>query len=124
MVLDNLRIVRAGITEPELWEAPEAACLDREVRVFPDGVDQWVGEGGVQLSGGQRKRLMLARALLARRPWLLLDEPTEGLDHATEARVVAALGDWLDRTGQGLVLVSHRAAPLRLCDRSIRLGDR
>ena len=120
-VLDNLRIARPGLTEPELWEALAAACLDEEVRRCPDGLDQWIGEGGLQISGGQRKRLALARALLAGKPWLLLDEPTEGLDVETERRVVAALRTWLDRTGAGLVLVSHRCEPLALCARVIGL---
>ncbi|MFD0945346.1 ATP-binding cassette domain-containing protein [Sphingomonas canadensis] len=120
-VLDNLRIARPGIAEPEIWEALAAACIDAEIRALPGGLDQWIGEGGTQLSGGQRKRLALARGLLAGRPWLLLDEPSEGLDAATEARLVAALKAWLDRTGQGLVLASHRPAPLALCDHMVRL---
>lgn len=121
-ILDNLRIARPGIAEPELWEALAAACLDEEVRGLPDGLEQWIGEAGLQLSGGQRKRLALARGLLARRPWLLLDEPTEGLDGETERRVVGALRAWLDRTGQGLLLVSHRPVPLELCEVVMRLS--
>ena len=122
-VLDNLRLARAGIGEDEIWEALSTACLDQEVRALPDRLDQWIGEDGVQLSGGQRKRLAVARGLLAARPWLLLDEPSEGLDSDTEARLVAGLRAWLDRSGQGILLVSHRAAPLALCDEVIRLGD-
>jgi ATP-binding cassette, subfamily C, bacterial CydC len=120
-VLDNLRIARPGTTEPQLWEALAVACFDREVRDFPDGLGQWIGEAGLQLSGGQRKRLALARGLLSARPWLLLDEPSEGLDGETERRLVDALRNWLGRTGRGLLLVSHRAAPLSLCDRTICL---
>ncbi|WP_443969630.1 ATP-binding cassette domain-containing protein [Sphingobium sp. CR28] len=59
-ILDNLRLARPGITEPQLWEALETACLAGEVRGFPDGLNQWIGEAGLELSGGQRKRLALA----------------------------------------------------------------
>lgn len=120
-LLDNLRIARPGIDEPAIWEALTIACLADTVRGFPDGLDQWIGDQGRALSGGQRKRLALARGILAARPWLLLDEPTEGLDAATERELVARLGEWLARTGTGLVLVSHRPAPLALCDTRLSL---
>jgi ATP-binding cassette subfamily C protein CydC len=71
----------------------------------------------MRLSGGERRRLTLARAYLKDAPWLVLDEPTEGLDVATERRVVERLALRLDRTGQGLILVSHRPEPLAMCDR-------
>lgn len=122
-LLDNLRLARPGIAEAEIWQALSAACLDEEVRALPYRLDQWTGEEGGELSGGQRKRLALARGLLAARPWLLLDEPSEGLDAKTEARLVAGLRGWLDRSGQGLLLVSHRPAPLALCDEVISLSD-
>ena len=76
---------------------------------------------GARLSGGQRKRLSLARALLAQRPLLLLDEPSEGLDGATEARLIVRLGDWLAETGSGLILVSHRPAMRALATRQIEM---
>ena len=89
---------------------------------LPQGLDSWIGEGGARLSGGERRRLSLARALLRPAPFLVLDEPTEGLDPAAEALVVGRLAARLERTGQGLILISHRPAPLRLCARTLRLG--
>ncbi|WEK43242.1 MAG: ATP-binding cassette domain-containing protein [Candidatus Sphingomonas colombiensis] len=109
-VADNLRLARSGLTEEALWAALEAACLDGDVRAMPQGLLTWIGDNGVQLSGGQRKRLSIARALLAERPWLLLDEPSEGLDPRTEAALRANLDRWLSRTGAGLILVTHRPA--------------
>ncbi len=120
-ILDNVRIARKGLSEAQIWEALTVACLDEEVRAMPDGLEQWIGEAGLHLSGGQRKRLALARGLLAERPWLLLDEPSEGLDADTEARLVARLGPWLDRKGCGVLLVTHRPALRALCDQSVAL---
>lgn len=108
-VADNLRLARPGITEAEMWEALETACLAETVRSLPEGLAEWLGENGARLSGGQRKRLALARALLARKPWLVLDEPSEGLDPETERMLCQRLAVWLDQTGTGLVLVSHRS---------------
>jgi ATP-binding cassette subfamily C protein CydC len=105
-----------------LWDALADAALEARVRALPQGLDTWIGENGERLSGGERRRLSLARALLRDAPWLLLDEPTEGLDPATEALVVQRLDARLKRTGQGLVLVSHRPAPRALCDRELPIG--
>jgi ATP-binding cassette subfamily C protein CydC len=107
-----------------LWDALADAALDARVRALPQGLDTWIGENGERLSGGERRRLSLARALLRDAPWLLLDEPTEGLDAATEALVVQRLDARLKRTGQGLVLVSHRPAPRALCDRELPIAPR
>lgn len=99
-----------------LWAALEDAGLADRVRADPAGLAARVGPNGERLSGGERRRLGLARALLRDAPWLLLDEPTEGLDAETEARVLEALDRRLTARGQGLIMVSHRVAPMALCD--------
>ncbi|MBS0360669.1 MAG: ATP-binding cassette domain-containing protein, partial [Proteobacteria bacterium] len=120
-VADNLRLGAPEASDADLWAALEEARLDARVRRLPQGLGGWIGDGGEILSGGERRRLSLARALLRPAPWLLLDEPTEGLDAQTEAAVVDALEAHLARTGQGLILVSHRPAPLRLVTRRIAI---
>lgn len=113
-VYENL--LMAGISdEAAMWAALEAAQLKARVEAMRGGLKAWVGEGGITLSGGERKRLSLARALLRDAPVLVLDEPTEGLDAGTEAAVIAAVEAHLTARGQGLVLISHRAGPRRLC---------
>ncbi|MCG2839735.1 ATP-binding cassette domain-containing protein [Sandaracinobacter sp. RS1-74] len=121
-VADNLRLARPGLTEEALWAALETACLADEVRALPEGLLTWLGDGGARLSGGQRKRLALARALLAGRPWLLLDEPSEGLDSRTEAELARRLGEWLSATGAGALIASHRPAIVGLAGRCLNLG--
>jgi ATP-binding cassette subfamily C protein CydC len=120
---DNLRLARPGLTEDALWDALDVACLADDVRAMPDVLATWIGDGGARLSGGQRKRLSLARAMLAGRPWLLLDEPSEGLDPKTEALVLAKLERWLTQTGTGLIFVTHSSAMLRLAGQHLALAS-
>ncbi|MBP7705470.1 MAG: ATP-binding cassette domain-containing protein [Caulobacter sp.] len=120
-VRENLLLACSDADETMLWEALHDAGLDTRVRELPQGLDSWVGENGARLSGGERRRLSLARALLRPAPWLLLDEPTEGLDDFTEALVLRRLRQRLEATGQGLVLVSHRTPPAILVERRIDL---
>jgi ATP-binding cassette subfamily C protein CydC len=124
-VRDNLLLARVDASDAELWAVLHEAAIDERIRALPGGLDGWIGDNGNALSGGERRRLSLARAYLAAAPWLLLDEPSEELDHQTELLIVERLGLRLQRTGQGLILVSHRAAPRALCDLTIAIepGD-
>lgn len=111
-VRDNLLLANPQASETDLREALHDAALDQRVDTMPHGLDSWIGENGALLSGGERRRLSLARAYLRPAPWLLLDEPTEGLDATTEALVVFRLFRRAARHAQGVLIVSHRAAPL------------
>lgn len=115
-VRDNLRLADDQASEDRLWQALRDVALDTVVRALPHGLDTWLGEDGARLSGGERRRLSLARAYLADAPWLLLDEPGEGLDVAVAAQVARRLDARLKRTGQGMILVSHRPVLSALCD--------
>ena len=115
-VRDNLRLADANASEDRLWQALRDSALDGVVRALPEGLDTWLGEDGARLSGGERRRLSLARAYLGDAPWLLLDEPGEGLDAEIAAEVACCLDARLKRTGQGMILVSHRPVLSALCD--------
>lgn len=120
-VRDNLRLAAPEASDEALWQALEDAAIAGRVRASPEGLDLAVGPNGSKLSGGERRRLALARAYLRPAAWLVLDEPTEGLDAVTEAQVLMRLDRRLREGGQGLILVSHRPAPVTLCRRVIRM---
>ncbi|MFW6300812.1 MAG: amino acid ABC transporter ATP-binding/permease protein, partial [Oceanicaulis sp.] len=109
-VLANLRLADPDADEERLWKALERARAAEFVRNMPEGLTTWIGEQGGLVSGGQARRIALARAFLKNAPVLLLDEPTEGLDEDTEAEFLDALDAWLDEDPRRSVLiVTHRA---------------
>jgi ATP-binding cassette subfamily C protein CydC len=123
-VREYLTLARGpNVEEAALWSALNDAALDKRVRRLPAGLDSWIGEGGDTLSDDENRRLGLARAYLGAQPWLLLDEPTAGLDVATEALIVARLRDRLLRTGQGALLVSEHEVVLAICTTTVHLGE-
>lgn len=120
---ENLRLSAPGATDAELEEALRTACVLDEVRAMPGGLATVVGERGATVSGGQRQRLALARALLARPALLVLDEVGAHLDPALDARVHASLADWAARTGAGILEVTHRLTGLEEADHVVVLDD-
>ncbi len=121
-IRDNIMLGNPSADEQLLIQALSDSCLDVWVAGLPSGLDTAVGVGGSAVSGGEARRIALARALLKDVPILLLDEPTEGLDAATEREVVARLNRRLRTARDTTVLVvSHRPACLELGDTVLRL---
>jgi ATP-binding cassette subfamily C protein CydCD len=113
-VRENLLIARRDATEAELRAVLRRVGLLDWADALPDGLDTLVGEHGARLSGGQHRRLVLARALLANFPLLVLDEPTEHLDLPTADALTA---DLLAATeGRTTLLITHRTAGLDAVD--------
>lgn len=104
-VVGNLRLACPTATTNELKAALAAAGLLADIAALPGGLDTCLGEGGMGLSGGQSRRLALARLFLRDAPLWLLDEPTEGLDRATALDVMARLSDRAN--GRSLVIATH-----------------
>lgn len=110
---ENLRVARGDVTAAEMSTALAAVGLDHWVAELPDGLDTTLTGGADALSGGQRRRLLLARALIHRAPVVLLDEPTEHLDAADAERLLAEIADPAgifgpDRT---VIVVTHQLPP-------------
>jgi ATP-binding cassette subfamily C protein CydC len=116
----NLRLARPEADDAALWAALDAARIGEMVRALPDGLDTWVGEGGARFSGGQGRRLALARALLSPAPILILDEPCAGLDGETERAFLATLNQVAE--GRSVILITHRLTGVERLDRIWRLS--
>ncbi len=116
----NLLLARPDADDAVLWGALEAAQIADVVRGLPDGLDSWVGEGGARLSGGQGRRLVLARALLSPAPVLILDEPAAGLDAETERAFLSTLNE--AAAGRTVILITHRLMGVERLDRIWRLS--
>lgn len=118
-VAANLRVGDADASESRLWRVLEAVDLAPLVASLDRGLETPVGEGGGQLSGGEGRRLALARVLLRSAPIVILDEPFTGLDEATAERVWKGIQHWL--SGCSVVLMLHDSMPFIEADRVISL---
>jgi len=132
LVSQHTHLFDATIRENLLLADPEAsagrleqACATAQIHDFieglPDGYDTWVGETGVRVSGGQARRIAIARALLKDAPILLLDEPTEGLDAPTERALMAAVHRLME--GRTVLLITHRPVALAEMDEVLVLDQ-
>ncbi|MEU0528120.1 thiol reductant ABC exporter subunit CydD [Streptomyces niveus] len=121
-IAENVRLARPDADAAAVRKALRDAGAYDFVTALPQGADTPLGEDGAGLSSGQRQRLALARAFLADRPLLLLDEPTAALDGETEAGIVETVRRL--SVGRTVLLVIHRPALLSVADRVIELGDR
>jgi ABC-type multidrug transport system fused ATPase/permease subunit len=114
-VRENLLLAKRDASETELWKALEAAHAERFIRSLPKQLDTNVGERGVKLSGGEKQRISIARALLKNAPILLLDEATASVDSETERLIQDALDRLMEN--RTAFVIAHRLSTIQNADR-------
>lgn len=121
-VLENLRVARADVTAEEASELLGRAGLSEWLSQLPQGVETIIGTNATTISGGERRRILLARALASDAKFLLLDEPGEHLDPQTADELIRDLLT-AGRGSRGVIVVTHRLTPLDVADEVIVLGQ-
>ena len=116
-IADNLRWGDANATDAEVREAARLACADEFIDGFPKGYDTWIEQGGSNVSGGQKQRLCIARALLRRPKILILDDSTSAVDTKTDAKIRAGLASYLPDTTK--LIIAQRVSSVSDADRII-----
>ena len=120
-ILDNLRWGKEDATEEECKEVCRQACADDFIESFPDGYETWIEQGGTNVSGGQKQRLCIARALLKRPKVLILDDSTSAVDTATDARIREAFRNKIPGTTK--IIIAQRISSVQDADRIMVLED-
>lgn len=120
-ILDNLRWGNKNATEEECRRACELACADEFIERFPDGYKTYIEQGGSNVSGGQKQRLCIARALLKKPKILILDDSTSAVDTATDARIRSEFAKEIPDTTK--IIIAQRISSVEHCDRIIVLDD-
>ena len=113
-IRENLLWGDENATDEELWEACRAACADEFLSRMPDGLDTDLGQGGVNVSGGQKQRLCIARAILKKPQVLILDDSTSAVDTATDARIREAFRTRLKDTTK--IIIAQRVTSVMDAD--------
>lgn len=120
-IKDNLRLVKDNLTEEEMKNACEMACLEEFINSLPNGYETIVGEGGVNLSGGQKQRLAIARALVQKTEIILFDEATSALDNETQAKIQKSIDNM--KNEYTILIIAHRLSTIINCDRILFIED-
>ena len=113
-IRENLRWGNPNATDEEITHACQIACADEFIRSFPDGYDTHIEQGGTNVSGGQKQRLCIARALLKKPKILILDDSTSAVDTRTDASIRQALSGEIPETTK--IIIAQRIASVQECD--------
>ena len=116
-IRENLRWGNKDASDEELVEACRLACADEFITQFPDGYDTYIEQGGTNVSGGQKQRLCIARALLKKPKILILDDSTSAVDTRTDARIRSAMRAYIPETTK--IIIAQRTASVQDADRII-----
>ena len=116
-IFSNIIISAPDLTPDDAWEAAETAGLADDIRAMPMGMQTVISEGHGGISGGQKQRLMIARAIAPKPKILMFDEATSALDNKTQKQVSEAL----DKMGCTRIVIAHRLSTIRHCDRILVL---
>lgn len=120
-ILDNLRWGDKDATKKDCIRACKMACADEFIERMPDGYETFIEQGGANVSGGQRQRLCIARALLKKPKILILDDSTSAVDTATDAKIRKAFAEEIPGTTK--LIIAQRIASVQECDRIIVMDD-
>ena len=120
-ILDNLRWGDQNATEEECIKACQMACADEFIQKMPEGYNTWIEQGGTNVSGGQRQRLCIARALLKKPKILILDDSTSAVDTATDAKIRKAFREEIPGTTK--LIIAQRISSVKDCDRILVMDD-
>ena len=120
-IKENLRWGNANATDEELVHACKLACADEFIASFPDGYDTHIEQGGSNVSGGQKQRLCIARALLKKPKILILDDSTSAVDTATDARIRRAFAEEIPDTTK--LIIAQRISSIQNADRIIVMDN-
>ncbi len=116
-IRDNLKFVNADATDDQLWDALKKSAADSLMQRAVQGLDTVIGEGGVKVSGGEKQRLSIARALLRSPKLLVFDEATSSLDSLTEEQITATIKQLSQKQDQITVSIAHRLSTIMHSDR-------
>jgi ATP-binding cassette subfamily B protein len=116
-IFENLQLAKYDATLEEIIEACKKARVHEDIMRMPQGYDSIVGERGIKVSGGQRQRMAIARAILKNAPILILDEATSALDTPTEKLIQESLNEVLETSKATTIVIAHRLSTLLHMDR-------
>ena len=119
-IKDNFRLVKEDVTDREIVRACKLACLHDYIKSLPDQYDTIIGEGGVNLSGGEKQRLAIARALVQKTEIILFDEATSALDNETQAKIQDAIDNM--KNEYTILIIAHRLSTIVNCNRILFLN--